>query len=191
MARKRKFVVAVTGASGALYARLLLEELLQAEEVEEIALIVSACGERVIEFEGVKLPLQDPRVRRYASDDFFAPPASGSADYDAMVIIPCSMGCAGRIASGVSSDLIARSADVMLKERRRLLLVVRETPLNLVHLRNLTALTEAGAVVLPASPSFYAGARDIESLCRSVTERVTALLGIALPRYAWGGDEPR
>lgn len=182
-----KIVVAVTAASGALYARLCLEQLLRAEEVSEIALVYSAHAREVADFEGVTLP-EDPRIRIFDNDDLFAPPASGSADYDAMAVVPCSVGTLGRIACGISQSLIERAADVMLKERRRLVLVVRETPLSLIHLRNMTALTEAGAVVLPASPGFYARSSSIEELCRSVTERVTALLGISGPRYRWTGE---
>ena len=182
-----KIVVAVTAASGALYARLCLEQLLRAEEVSEIALVYSAHAREVADFEGVTLP-EDPRIRIFDNDDLFAPPASGSADYDAMAVVPCSVGTLGRIACGISQSLIERAADVMLKERRRLVLVVRETPLSLIHLRNMTALTEAGAVVLPASPGFYARPPSIEELCRSVTERVTALLGISGPRYRWTGE---
>ena len=148
-----KIVVAVTAASGALYARLCLEQLLRAEEVSEIALVYSTHASEVADFEGVTMP-EDPRIRIFDNDDLFAPPASGSADYDAMAVVPCSVGTLGRIACGVSQSLIERAADVMLKERRRLVLVVRETPLSLIHLRNMTALTEAGAVVLPASPGF-------------------------------------
>lgn len=148
-----KIVVAVTAASGALYARLCLEQLLRAEEVSEIALVYSTHASEVADFEGVTMP-EDPRIRIFDNDDLFAPPASGSADYDAMAVVPCSVGTLGRIACGVSQSLIERAADVMLKERRRLVLVVRETPLSLIHLRNMTALTEAGAVVLPASPDF-------------------------------------
>lgn len=182
-----KIVVAVTAASGALYARLCLEQLLRAEEVSEIALVYSAHAREVADFEGVTLP-EDPRIRIFDNDDLFAPPASGSADYDAMAVVPCSVGTLGRIACGISQSLIERAADVMLKERRRLVLVVRETPLSLIHLRNMTALTEAGAVVLPASPGFYVRPSSIEELCRSVTERVTALLGISGPRYRWTGE---
>lgn len=182
-----KIVVAVTAASGALYARLCLEQLLRAEEVSEIALVYSTHASEVADFEGVTIP-EDPRIRIFDNDDLFAPPASGSADYDAMAVVPCSVGTLGRIACGISQSLIERAADVMLKERRRLVLVVRETPLSLIHLRNMTALTEAGAVVLPASPGFYARPSSIEELCRSVTERVTALLGISGPRYRWTGE---
>ena len=171
-----KIVVAVTAASGALYARLCLEQLLRAEEVSEIALVYSTHASEVADFEGVTMP-EDPRIRIFDNDDLFAPPASGSADYDAMAVVPCSVGTLGRIACGVSQSLIERAADVMLKERRRLVLVVRETPLSLIHLRNMTALTEAGAVV-----------SSVEELCRSVAERVTALLGISGPRYRWTGE---
>ena len=190
-----KIVVAVTAASGALYARLCLEQLLRAEEVSEIALVYSTHASEVADFEGVTMP-EDPRIRIFDNDDLFAPPASGSADYDAMAVVPCSVGTLGRIACGVSQSLIERAADVMLKERRRLVFVVRETPLSLIHLRNmkacadayLAALTEAGAVVLPASPGFYARPSSVEELCRSVAERVTALLGISGPRYRWTGE---
>ena len=103
-----------------------------------------------------------------------------------MAVVPCSMGMAGRIASGVSDSLASRAADVMLKERRRLVFVVRETPLSLIHLRNMTALTEAGAVILPACPSFYAGAQDVEALCGTVADRAVALLGVDAEHYEWG-----
>ena len=180
-----KIIVAVTGASGAIYARQFLERALRCNDVEQIALIVSRCGEEVICHEGVELP-QDKRIKRYSPDDMFAPTASGSARYDAMVIIPASMGTVGRIASGVSLSLIERSADVMLKERRRLICVVRETPYSLIHLRNMTTLTQAGAIILPASPSFYSHPNDIEELAATLTERVLAHAGLDLPHYEWG-----
>ena len=122
-----KIIVAVTGASGTIYARQCLEKLLQCNDVEQIALIVSRCGEEVARHEGIDLPC-DQRIVRYSADDMFAPTASGSARYEKMIIIPASMGTIGRIASGVSLSLIERSADVMLKERRQLICVVRETP---------------------------------------------------------------
>lgn len=109
--------------------------------------------------------------------DMTAPPASGSHDYEGLVIVPCSMGVVGRIASGVSNDLVTRAADVCLKERRKLVLVVRETPFNLVHLRNLTALSEAGAIVLPAAPAFYNKPRSISDLVDFVADRIFRVLG--------------
>ena len=116
----------------------------------------------------------------------FAAVASGSAAYDAMVVVPASMGSVGRIASGVSLSLIERAADVMLKERRRLIVVVRETPYSLIHLRNMTTLTEAGAIILPASPSFYSHPQTITEAALTVVERIVAHLGVVLPRYKWG-----
>lgn len=179
-----KILVAVTAASGAIYARQLLESLIKAPEVERIGLILSRHASEVMEWEGITLP-EAEKVVRYDNEDLFASPASGSARWEAMVVCPSSVGTAGRLAAGVSESLIERAADVMLKERRRLVLVVRETPLSLIHLRNLVTLTEAGAIILPASPSFYAHPTTIESLCRSVTERVLSLLAVGGERYAW------
>lgn len=143
-----KLILAVTAASGAVYARQTAERLAALDCVESVALVYSDVAPTVMAHEGVALP-DHPKFVRYDNRDLFAPPASGSARYDAMIVVPCSVGTAGRIASGVSQTLIERAADVMLKERRRLILVVRETPLSLIHLRNLTALAECGAVVLP------------------------------------------
>jgi 4-hydroxy-3-polyprenylbenzoate decarboxylase len=133
--------------------------------------------------------LSRKRVERFANDDMFSSPASGSARWDAMVVVPCSMGCVGRIAAGVSNDLIARAADVMLKEGRTLIVVPRETPLNLIHLRNLTTLAEAGAAIMPASPSFYSRPASLEEACRTVTDRILARLGLDTPRYEWDGKK--
>ncbi len=184
-----KIIAGVTGASGSIYARQLLDGLLAADSgVGRVGLIVSRRGAEVAAWEGVTFP-EDERLERFDNDDMFSSPASGSARWDAMVIVPASMGCVGRIASGVSTDLIARAADVMLKEGRRLIVVPRETPLNLIHLRNLTALAEAGAVVMPASPSFYSHPATVEDLVATVTERILARLGIDAPRYEWGCGE--
>lgn len=186
----KHIIVAVTGASGAIYARKTVSALAASGEVDEIALIVSANGKDVARFEGEEFWTrgrfaENPKIRIFDNNDMFSPTASGSSDYDAMIIVPCTVGCAGRIANGVSADLIGRSADVILKERRRLIMVVRETPLSTVHLRNLTTLSECGAVVVPASPSFYALPDGIESLCDSVVERVISLAGIESLRYRW------
>lgn len=180
-----KIVVAITAASGAIYARLTLERLLASSNVSHIALVCSARAREVMAYEGVTLP-EDRRIRVFADDDLFAPPASGSARYGAMVVVPSTVGTVGRVAAGTAQSLIERAADVMLKERRRLVLVVRETPLSLIHLRNMTTLTEAGAVILPACPAFYAGTQDVEALCATVADRAVALLGVDMPRYEWG-----
>ena len=178
-------ILAITGASGAIYARQSLELLLGARDVERIALILSENAEGVIAHEGITLP-DDSRIERFANNDMWSSVASGSSQWDAMIVVPATMGTVGRIASGVSQSLIERAADVMLKERRRLIFVVRETPYSLIHLRNMTTLTEAGAVILPATPSFYSHPSNIEELCRTVTERVEALLGLDGERYEWG-----
>ena len=180
-----KVIVAITGASGGVYARLCLEQLLRAEEVEQIALVVSEVAQKVLQHEGVELP-ESEKIVRYDNDDMFAPVASGSAGYDAMVVVPASMGSVGRIASGVSLSLIERSADVMLKERRRLVIVVREAPYSLIHLRNMTTLTEAGAIILPASPSFYSLPQTLEEAAMTIVERIISQLGVELPHYKWG-----
>ena len=176
---KRRIVVAVTGASGSLYARLLCGRLAASEAVDEIALIVTGNGRRVAAYEDRTDWMDDPRYTLYDDGDLFGAPASGSARYDAMAVVPCSMGMAGRIASGV-----------MLKERRRLVLVTREAPLGTVHLRNMTALSECGAVICPASPSFYSRPGTIEELCGTIVDRVAGLLGVEVPRYEWGQASP-
>ena len=180
-------VVAITAASGAIYARQLLETLIASTEVERIALVYSTNARKVAEYEGVAIP-HSAKIEEYDNGDMFAPIASGSARWEAMVVVPSSVGTVGRVASGISQTLIERTADVMLKERRKLIFVVRETPYSLVHLRNMTTLTEAGAVILPATPSFYSLPQDVESVCRTVTERIVAQLGICSERYEWGAN---
>lgn len=190
MEKKRNIIVAVTGASGSLYARLLCRKLAEANGVGRIALIVTRNGLAVSTYEDDPAWMDDPRFTRYDNDDLFGAPASGSSSFDAMVLIPCSMGMAGRIAAGVSNDLASRAADVMLKERRRLILVPREAPLGTIHLRNLTTLSECGAVICPAAPSFYPHPRNIEDLCGTIVERVLTLLDVEVPHYEWGAFHP-
>ena len=184
----KKIIIAITGASGSIYARILMESVLRHDSIKEIAVIFSSNGKAVAEYENAEISLADRRVRVFGNDDMFAAPASGSAGYDAMVIVPCSMGTTGRIAAGTSGDLISRAADVMLKERRRLIVVPRETPLSTIHLRNMATLSECGAVILPASPSFYSRPVNIEQLCGTVVERIMMLLGFDSPKYEWGAE---
>lgn len=182
-----KLVVAIGGASGAPYARRLLDVLAQQpRDVVEPHVIFSMAARQVWAQEvgtpprELPFPIWDPR-------DFSAPFASGSAGFGAMVVIPCSMAGLARIAHGTSEDLIGRAADVMLKERRRLVLVARETPLSLVHLENMTQVTRAGAVVLPATPSFYGRPQTVEAVLDTVVGRVLDHLGLPIrlgPR--WG-----
>ncbi|GIV14841.1 MAG: aromatic acid decarboxylase [Armatimonadota bacterium] len=183
-----KLVVGITGASGAIYAVRFLQHA--AQHFEQLLVIASqhalsvARTELGLHIESEHLCAQSllgedyPNIVFLNPKDYFTPPASGSFRHDGMVIIPCSMGTAGRIAHGVSDDLITRAADVCLKERRKLILVVRETPLNLIHLRTLMALTEAGAVVLPASPAFYYRPRTVEDVVDTVVARVLQQLGV-------------
>ena len=180
-----KIVVAITGASGAIYARQALETLISHTDIERIALILSDHAEDVMQAEGVTLPTSE-RIERYDNSDMWASVASGSARWDAMVVIPASMGTVARVASGISRSLIERAADVMLKERRPLIMVVRESPYSLIHLRNMTTLTEAGAIILPASPSFYFNPTTIEELCLPITLRALELAGLKIEHREWG-----
>lgn len=180
-----KIIVAITGASGAIYARQCLENLIVHPAVERVALILSDNAEDVLRAEGVTLPAAEC-VERFSNDDMWASVASGSARWDAMIIIPASMGTVGRIASGISRTLIERAADVMLKERRRLVVVVRESPYSLIHLRNMTTLTEAGAIILPASPSFYFNPSTVEELCLTTSLRALEMAGVEVGHRHWG-----
>jgi len=125
----------------------------------------------------------------YEKKNFFAPFASGSAKYESMIVCPCSMGLMARIASGISDDLTTRAADVILKERRQLILVPRDTPLSLIHIKNMLAITEAGGIICPASPSFYSNPKDFDELAATVVDRVLDLVGFDLDTYRWGENE--
>ena len=180
-----KIVVAITGASGAIYARQCLELLLNNKEVERLGVILSKYAPDVIKAEGITLP-EDERITYFDNDDMWASVASGSAKWDAMLVVPASMGTVARLATGVSQTLIERAADVMLKERRRVVVVVREAPYSLIHLRNMTTLTEAGAIIFPASPSFYFGTTTIEKLCMELSRRIVGMLGVEVAHRQWG-----
>jgi 4-hydroxy-3-polyprenylbenzoate decarboxylase len=187
---KKKIVVAITGASGAIYARLLLDKLQQLNsQVAEVAVVMSDNAKQVWQFELDNTEYDNLPYKFYAKNDFMAPFASGSAKFDTMVIIPCSMGTLGRIASGISDDLISRAADVILKERRKLILVARDTPLNLIHIRNMQTVTEAGGIICPAVPSFYNKPKTIEELALTVVNRVIDLIGLENESYRWGGQD--
>lgn len=185
-----KIAVAVTGASGALYAKVLLDELLKLrDQWREVALVWSDNAYTVWQQEIGDESYRQYPFRVFAKNDFMAPFASGSSSYESLIICPCSMGTVGRIAGGISNDLVTRAADVMLKERRRLICVVRETPYNLVHLRNMTAVTEAGGIICPASPSFYNRPQSLEEAALTVVHRVLQLAGLKTDGYRWQ-EEP-
>lgn len=184
-----KIIVAITGASGSIYAKQLVDRLTDSEQVAEVAIIMSKYGAEVMSYEHQEIVIKNTKTLLLSNDDMFASVASGSSDYDAMVLVPCSMGSLARISQGVSSDLISRAGDVMLKERKKILFVVRETPLSLIHLRNMVAVTEAGGIIVPASPSMYSHPGNIEELCNTVTERILQLLKIDTKRYKWGDSQ--
>jgi 4-hydroxy-3-polyprenylbenzoate decarboxylase len=187
-----KLVVAVSGASGAPYARKLLDFLAEHGPRHGVSadLVFTTTAKQVWAQE-IGGPPRYP-FKTWSNQDFTAPFASGSSLYDAMVVIPCSAGALSRIAYGMSVDLVGRAADVMLKERRRLVLVLRETPISLIHARAVTQVIEAGAFVMPASPSFYSGPRTVDELVGTVVARVLDRLG--LPNelmQRWTGLSPK
>jgi 4-hydroxy-3-polyprenylbenzoate decarboxylase len=179
-------ILAVTGASGSIYAAKLLEKLQTLKNPPaSIAVVFSDNAKAIWEYEtGKKYKAKAP-AKEFDNKDFFVPFASGSSDYDTMIICPASMGILGRIANGTSDDLIARAADVMLKERRKLILVPRETPFNLIHIRNMETLALAGAIICPASPSFYSRPKTIDDLVMTVVERIISLAGFDAKTYRW------
>jgi 4-hydroxy-3-polyprenylbenzoate decarboxylase len=182
-----KLVIAATGASGTIYLQRLLEQIDCA--AHEIHLIMSAHAEQVAaqELEDFKIPA---RISRHSESDLNVPFVSGSARFDAMVIVPCSMATLGRIASGSSDSALLRAADVFLKERRKLILVPRETPWNLIHARNVVTLLEAGAIVLPAIPSFYSRPGSVTAVVDTVVWRILDQIGLPNPSaYRWSAAE--
>ena len=182
-----KIAIAITGASGSVYAKIMLDKLAELKDnFEEISLVWSGNAQTVWELELGNKDYTNYPFKVFGKDDFFAPFASGSAAYDALIICPCSMGTLGRIAAGMSNDLITRAADVLLKERKKLICVVRETPYNLIHLRNMTTITEAGGIICPATPSFYSKPQTIEEAVSTVTDRALQLAGVDLKTYRWG-----
>ena len=189
MMTKHKIAIAVTGASGAVYAQVLFKklEVLQ-DQIQEVAVVMSDNARDVWKFELGNEDYKDLKFRIYDKNDFMSPIASGSAQFDTMIICPCSAGTLGRIAAGISNDLTTRAADVMLKERRKLILVLRETPYNLIHINNMKTVTEAGAIVCPATPSFYNLPKTIEELAATVVNRIIDLAGLKNESFRWGGN---
>jgi len=181
----RKIVIAIGGSSGSIYAQRLLSKLKGTKDIE-VGVVASPNAILNWEIEIGPFIKDDLGFPVFEKNDFFAPFASGSAQYDTMIVCPCSMGVVGRIASGISNDLMTRAADVMLKERRKLILVPREAPFSLIHLRNMTTITEAGGIICPASPSFYSKPSDINGLVDTVVERVLDLAELKNDGFRWG-----
>ena len=183
----RKIVVAITGASGSIYAENLLKKFLAAKEQwTELAVVMTDNGREVWKTELANESWKNFPIKFYSTTDFSAPFASGSGQFDTMIIIPCSMGTLGRIASGISNDLITRAADVILKERRKLICVVRDTPYNLIHIRNMETVTLAGGIICPATPSFYSQPKTIEEVAATVVDRVIDIAGFDIKTFRWG-----
>ena len=182
-----KIVIAVTGASGSIYARLLLDKLSALKDQwQALSVVMTENAKEVWRTELENDAYANYPHTFYSQKDFSAPFASGSGKYDTMIIIPCSMGTLGRIASGASTDLITRAADVVLKERRRLICVIRDTPYNLIHIRNMETLTLAGAIICPATPSFYSLPATIDEVAATVVDRVLDLAGLDISTFRWG-----
>ncbi|WP_295095942.1 UbiX family flavin prenyltransferase [uncultured Fibrobacter sp.] len=188
-----RYILGVTGASGAIYATRTAMHLKRLGH--DVSLIVTAPGREVVEYEGQKA-LFDLADKTFDVDDFFAECASGSADYAGMAVVPCSMGTLGRIAAGTSDNLLVRTADVCLKERRALVIVPREMPYNLIHIENMARVTRAGAIVVPASPQFYSWPASIEELVDTVVAKILMHLGAASGEECagivkpWNGGSP-
>ncbi len=183
----QKIVVAVTGASGSIYAKVLLSKLLQVkDQIDELSLLMTNNAKEVWQTELGDESYNNLPIKYYSQQDFNAPFASGSGQYNTMIIIPCSMGTLGRISSGISNDLITRAADVILKERRKLICVVRDTPYNLIHIKNMETVTLAGGIICPATPSFYSKPTTIEEVAATVVDRVIDLAGLPLDTFRWG-----
>lgn len=182
-----KVVIAVSGASGAIYARQIFQKLQSIRnQWDAMSVVMSDNAKEVWKTELGDTDYENMQLQFYSRHDFNAPFASGSAQYNIMIILPCSMGTLGRIAHGVSDDLVTRAADVMLKEKRKLILGIREMPYNLMHIKNMELVTLAGGIICPASPSYYSRPKDMDALAATVTDRILNLAGFELNSFKWG-----
>jgi 4-hydroxy-3-polyprenylbenzoate decarboxylase len=186
LVKKHKIIVAITGASGSIYAKVLLDKLtVLSDQIEAVGIVMSDNARDVWKHELRNEDHKKYNFTFYDKTNFHAPFASGSAKYNTMIVCPCSMGTMARIASGISNDLTTRAADVILKERRKLILMVRDTPYSLIHINNMQTVTQAGAIVCPASPSFYSNPKTFEDLAATVVDRVLDLAGLEISSYRW------
>jgi 4-hydroxy-3-polyprenylbenzoate decarboxylase len=185
--KKHKIIVSITGASGSIYAKVLLDKLSQlSEQIDQVGIVMSDNAKDVWKHElGNEDYKNYSQFTFYDKTNFYAPFASGSAKYETMIICPCSMGTMARIASGISNDLTTRAADVILKERRKLILMIRDTPYSLIHINNMQTITQAGGIICPASPSFYSNPKTFNELAATVVDRVLDLAGLNISSYRW------
>ncbi len=188
--KKHKIIIAISGASGSIYAKVLFDKLMKLNsQIEEVGILMSDNAKFVWETELGNKNYNKLPFTFYDKMDFMAPFASGSANYNTMIICPCSMGIMGRIATGISNDLTTRAADVILKERRKLIIVARETPLSLIHINNMKTITKAGGIICPATPSFYSNPKTFEELAETVIDRVITLADLENISYSWGDKQ--
>jgi len=191
MSVQKKIIIAITGASGAIYAYYLLQSLAKLHEyVAECCIVFSDNGQSVWEYELKKThQLEYGKHIRYADNhNLFDAISSGSSGYDTMIIVPCSMGTLGRLSAGMANDLITRAADVMLKERKTLLIVPRESPYNTIHLQNMLTLSQFGAMIIPASPFFYHQPESLDQLILPFTERILSYAGLPSNHFNWANQ---
>jgi flavin prenyltransferase len=189
MPKKKKIVIAVSGSSGSIYAKMLFDKVvLLQDQWESVGVVLSDNAKLNWELEIGTPDFSVYPFDFYEKNNFYAPFASGSAKYDTMIVCPCSMGMLARIATGISNDLVTRAADVIFKERRRLILVTRETPLSLLHINNMKTVTENGGIICPACPSFYSNPQTLEEIVATVVDRVLDLAGFELKTYRWSED---
>lgn len=182
-----KIILAVSGASGSIYAKQLIETFKKLNnQISRVDIVFSDNAKEIWKSELNEDADDVIDFKIWKNNDFMAPFASGSSKYDCMIICPCSMGLIGRIANGFSNDLISRAADVMFKERRKLIIVPRETPYSLIHLTNMKLITESGGIICPATPSFYSNPKTINELARTVTDRIIDLAKIENSTFRWG-----
>lgn len=181
----KQIVLAITGASGAIYTDVFMQKMYQLRsQYKKLDLVISETGMAVWQHEREKA-LPEYSGRQYDENDFYAPFASGSSVCDTMIIMPCTMGTLGKIANGIADNLIARAADVVLKEKKQLILVPRETPYNLIHVENMKKLILAGAEIIPANPGFYAKPDSLESLAGHFCDRIIDRIGLNHDGFRW------
>lgn len=186
--KNKKIIIAITGASGSIYAQKLLIKLQEFEsQFEDIAVIFSNNGKQVWQYELKEqvFKSENKKFRVIKNEDLFDSVASGSAGYDAMIVVPCSMGTLAKIANGIATDLISRAADVILKEQKQLILIARESPYNKIHLQNMLKLIEAGSQIIPASPFFYHHPTSIDELLDPFIARIIEKIGIEIEFERW------
>ena len=182
-----KILIVISGASGAIYPKLLINKLLEIKDQwEELSVVMSTNAKEIWKTELGNEDYKKLPVKFYEKNDFNAPFASGSARYNVMIVCPCSMGTLARIANGISNDLVTRAADVILKERRKLVLMLRDTPYSLIHIKNMEAITLAGGIICPATPSFYSNPTTIEQAVMTVVDRLIDLAGLDISSFRWG-----